>query len=99
MTVLRGVVKDVGQDHFWAELSADGEDDFAAEIGVKLVQDNDRPLLKAGALFTWRIDGAESKISFERLPDFTHAEIEAARARADQIMRDLFSNTNPPPGE
>lgn len=88
-----GIVTEIHADYFVAQLhdlTADNPEE-EAELPINDISDNDKPLLKSGAVFYWSIGyfvtrtgqrKRESVIKFRRLPAWTAKEIQALKERA-----------------
>lgn len=91
----QGVVESVQEDTFIARLiDRDGmEPDIEAEIYLDEVFEQDRPLVRAGAVFYWSIGYRDiptgrtrfSSLKFRRLPVWQARDIEQARAHATEL--------------
>ena len=97
-----GVVIDIGQDSFTARLidltahsSEEGEE---ADFPLDDLTENDRRLLRRGAIFRWAIGYHRSKggtkkrvsqIVFRRLPQWTERELSEAAKAAERISRSI----------
>lgn len=91
-----GVVLEVLSDSFLArlvDLTRTGLDE-EAEFPVNEVSEEDRPLIRPGAIFYWNIgyhnsySGQRTRTSiirFRRLPAWTREEIEAAKREAERL--------------
>jgi hypothetical protein len=95
-----GVVLGVGHDSFLARLVdlTLGSPEEEGEFCLDDISEEDRPLLKLGAIFYWNIGYHDSRtgqrrkvseIRFRRLPAWTMKEIEAAKREATRL-RDLI---------
>ncbi len=93
-----GIVVEVGKEVFYARLydltSENPEEE--AEFSIDEVSEEDRELLKAGAVFYWSIGYFTTRtgqrlrtsiIKFRRLPAWTEREIKAAKERAIELRR------------
>jgi hypothetical protein len=95
-----GIVIEVMVDSFLArliDLTNTGVDE-EAEFSMNDISDDDKPLVKPGAIFYWDIGyhtsysgqrTRSSLIRFRRLPAWTQQEIEAAEREADRIGKAL----------
>jgi hypothetical protein len=95
-----GVVLAVEHDSFLARLIdlTQGGTEEEAEFSLDDISEEDKPLLKPGAIFYWNIGYHDSRtgqrrkvseIRFRRLPAWTSKEIEAAKREAIRL-RDLI---------
>ncbi len=91
-----GAVLGVEHNSFFAKLVdlTQGSPEEEAEFCLDDVSEEDRPLLKPGAIFYWNIGYHDSRtgqrrkvseIRFRRLPAWTAREIEAARREATRL--------------
>jgi hypothetical protein len=95
-----GIVLEVMPDSFWArllDLTNTGADE-EAELPMNEISDDDKPLVRPGAIFYWDIGYhtsysgqrmRSSLIRFRRLPAWTQREIDAAEREADRIGKAL----------
>ncbi|MBN2497433.1 MAG: hypothetical protein JXR96_22770 [Deltaproteobacteria bacterium] len=93
-----GVVLSAGRDTFWARLTnttCPEADEEEGEFPLEEVSEDDRWLVKPGAIFYWYIgyhDSADrqrkrqSIIRFRRLPAYTSEDISRAREIAKELM-------------
>ncbi|MDS4040444.1 MAG: hypothetical protein RKP20_04630 [Candidatus Competibacter sp.] len=93
-----GFVLEVSEENFTArlvDLKNKGIEE-EAEIYITEVTEEDRPLLKPGAIFYWSIGYLDhysgqrfntGMIRFRRLPGFSRQEIDLARKKAQEIRR------------
>jgi hypothetical protein len=95
-----GIVMEVMDNTFLArliDLTNTGTDE-EAEFPIEEVSEEDKPLVKLGAIFYWDIgyhtsySGQRTRISlirFRRLPAWTQREIDAAKQQAERIGKAL----------
>jgi hypothetical protein len=95
-----GVVLEVWEDAFLArlvDLTRPGPDE-EAEFPLDEISEEDRPLVRPGAIFYWNIGYHDSSsgqrtrasiIRFRRLPAWRREEIEAARLEAERIRESI----------
>jgi|RhiMetdeSRZDD1v2_1073273.scaffolds.fasta_scaffold21955_4 hypothetical protein len=95
-----GVVLEVLSDSFLTrlvDLTRTGSDEEAA-LPLDEVSEEDRPLIRPGAIFYWNIgyhtsySGQRTRTSiirFRRLPTWTREEIEAARREAERLGKSI----------
>ncbi len=92
-----GVVTGIGEDTFAAELADLTNLQFskteAADLPIEDLADDDRKLLKEGAIFRWIIGYREnpgnkersSRIVFRRLPVWTEDDLTSSRNKAEEL--------------
>jgi hypothetical protein len=96
----QGIVIDVMDDAFLArliDLTQKGTDE-EAEFSFDEISEEDKPLIRSGAIFYWNIgyhtsySGQRTRTSllrFRRLPAWTQREIDAAKREAERIGKAL----------
>ncbi len=95
-----GIVMDVMDDAFLArliDLTQKGTDE-EAEFSFDEISEEDKPLIRSGAIFYWNIgyhtsySGQRTRTSlirFRRLPAWTQREIDAAKREAERLGKAL----------
>jgi hypothetical protein len=98
--IREGIVLEVLDEGFLArlvDLTQKGVDE-EAEFSLYDIAEDDKPLIKPGAIFYWDISHDTndsdhrtriSHIHFRRLPEWSHQEIEEARREADRLGKVL----------
>ena len=96
----QGTVIEISPDTFLAVLtSIDGEEiEQEAEIYLNEVEEEDRYLVKPGAIFYWSIGYLNrpsgriraSMIRFRRVPKWSKQDVNAAKNRAESLRKSLF---------
>lgn len=99
-----GVVSEVSDDEFTADLNSLTEEDaqpLTGEISFDEVSDADRPLIQGGAVFYWVIGYDKSpagqvrrisEIRFRRSPEWTGRKLDAIREEAREWFQQVIQN-------
>lgn len=96
-----GVVLDVGDDEITVQLidKTNGTPDCEAILSISEVDDEDKDLVREGAVFYWHV-GYEmrpsgrkrsSMIRFRRMPAWTTTDLKRVEKRADELLKRLSS--------
>lgn len=96
-----GIVISVGTEYFWArlrDLTNQSNPEEEAEILISEISEEDRKILKPGALFYWSIFYHEkergprrrvSDIRMARIPVWREKDVQNAKQEIDEIFSDL----------
>lgn len=105
----RGVVTRRDSDGFVARLEnmSSASPNEEAEFPIDVVDDEDLALVAEGAIFYWSIGSLDtpsgrkrvSQVRFARFPAWTPADLDTARARAEQLLQELYPSANRPDSE
>jgi len=97
-----GYVTEINAETFTARLlditTADAIEGEEADFRITDLHDDDRPLVKEGAVFRWVIacrcapDGTKqtvSEVRFRRLPVWTEEDLRAAELKAEELLKSV----------